>query len=228
MSEYRICEECEYKNNVSASQCFSCGADLSFVMISEEEEIFPNRDEEGNVAGTGGTTPPGPGRVKICDVCKHANDIGFMECVNCDNDISYIRPSPLNETRPDRTDPLPSASDPAPDTTSESSQAGRERATTLMEVLVFNGVQDGHKITIPAIGGILGREGIGAEYLDRSNFVSREHVHLEYAGDRWIMTVLGTNPTLVNGRVVPRGNQSPLEHGDMVRLADLDFKIELK
>ena len=227
MIEYRICEECRYKNDVGALGCSSCGADLSFVMISEEEDQC-NTVVAREVSAAGNTVelyPSCPKRVKIFDVCRHANDIGFMECESCDNDISYIRPTSLDENQSVQSMPC---SGTAPDITPDPSSACKGRATIVMKTLTFTGVHDGHQITVPDIGGILGREGIGAEYLDRSNFVSREHAHLEYSDDKWMMTVLGTNPTLVNERVVHKGDRSRLEHGDLVRLADMDFRIELK
>ncbi len=228
MKEYRTCEACAHKNDVAALVCARCGEDISFVMISEEEEA-PAIPENGG-GRSPGADPPGPRRVKICEVCGQVNDLGLMECEGCGGDISFIRARVLEESPPATPAPMPP---PAPsaqgrrNTAPASVQPDRTRPTAIMKRLALISVLDGHRIAVPHEGGDMGREGIGAAYLDRSDYVSRKHANLACMGDTWVMTVLGSNPTLVNGRPVPRGERCSLAHDDVVRLADMEFRVEL-
>jgi hypothetical protein len=213
MNEHRICEECQHPNAVHESLCTRCGADLSFVMISEagEHETAPPDPAPVDPA------PPSPAQpVKICEVCGTHNAIDEMECTHCQADIAYIRPQMLSAPPP------PVTPTPAPPT-----HQGSGRATMVMQHLVLVAIADGQSIEIPPQGGSVGREGLGAAYLDRSDFVSRQHIRLDYQNATWMMTVLGTNPTLVNDRRIAQGDSCPIEVGDVLHLADLEFRVRL-
>lgn len=63
--------------------------------------------------------------------------------------------------------------------------------------------------------------------LDTSRFVSKRHVVLKPREGNWFLRVCygASNPTQVNGVVVPKGREVDLASGDEIRLANLSFRF---
>ncbi len=59
--------------------------------------------------------------------------------------------------------------------------------------------------------------------------VSREHCEIYYDGNDYYVEDLGSsNGTYLNGTRVMRGMQMMIKDGDVVRISDMDFKIEIR
>ncbi len=82
MNKFRICENCEYKNDDSLLECDKCGADLSFIDPVEIEEV--KKVEE-------------TGEYRVCENCNHKNDVSLGECEECGANILFISPSVIEE-----------------------------------------------------------------------------------------------------------------------------------
>ncbi|KAA3642723.1 MAG: adenylate/guanylate cyclase domain-containing protein [Chloroflexi bacterium] len=81
---------------------------------------------------------------------------------------------------------------------------------------------------------VLGR-GPGADVdlteLDKNKFVSKRHAVILHEGDDWMLQCdpESSNPTHLNGELLPKGEKRPLNFGDKLLIADvaLDFKPAL-
>ena len=67
--------------------------------------------------------------------------------------------------------------------------------------------------------------------LDKNKFVSKRHALIFHEGDQWFLQSdpTSSNPTHVNGTLLPKGEKTELEFGDKLMIADvvLDFKPAL-
>ena len=61
--------------------------------------------------------------------------------------------------------------------------------------------------------------------LDKNSYVSKEHAWLHYQEGNWSLHVSdkSSNPTMVNGEVVPRGAEVQLNFGDKLQFADISL-----
>ena len=231
MEEYRICEKCSHKNKINASFCAECGDNIEHIMITDKESPGCNIDNTEQNKKLSQKSVKDPVKVKICDICKTKNKVRASTCKKCDNNLFYAKAVVIRENtqiksqqKLETKSQSLSASDKL---NSSNTQEVSSRNTTVMPRLAFIGLHDKFKISIPATGGILGREGIGAKYLNKSDYVSRQHISLSYLDAAWVMTVLGSNPTMVNGDAIEKGIQYSLSDGDLVCMADMEFKVKL-
>ena len=230
MEEYRICEKCSHKNKINASFCAECGDSIEHIMITDEDSPdFALYNAEQNKELSQKSVKDSV-KVKICDVCQNKNKVRASTC-KCGNNLFNTKAVIIREnTQIKSQQKLQSKSQSlsvSDKLTSSNTQEISSRSTTVMPRLVFIGLHDKSKILIPATGGILGREGIGAKYLNKSDYVSRQHISLSYLDAEWVMTVLGSNPTMVNGDAIEKGIQYTLSNGDLVCMADIEFKVVL-
>lgn len=63
--------------------------------------------------------------------------------------------------------------------------------------------------------------------LDLNHYVSKEHAWLHYREGTWILQVSSksSNPTTVNGEVVPKGAEVQLSFGDKLQFADISVRF---
>jgi type VI secretion system FHA domain protein len=67
------------------------------------------------------------------------------------------------------------------------------------------------------LGGTIGRSpGNGLVLDDPGKYISRNHAKIEFQDGAYCLADIGANPSLVNGRPVGNGRQSPLNDGDTV------------
>ena len=83
------------------------------------------------------------------------------------------------------------------------------------------------EITIAVDGEVLiGRDGVFAEYFDRSNYISRKHATLYFENGAVYVLDASTNGTFINGKRVEKMQKIPLHKGDKITFADMDFVLE--
>jgi pSer/pThr/pTyr-binding forkhead associated (FHA) protein len=100
-------------------------------------------------------------------------------------------------------------------------QGGQSFDVAGTEVLVGRGERDGEdppaKIDVGRVPGLHG-----------APTVSRRHARLRQHGGRWYLLVEpnSTNPTLVDGHLVPKGTEVPIDDGSRIELGDVALQFQ--
>ena len=78
-------------------------------------------------------------------------------------------------------------------------------------------------------GAIIGRRsGIYSQHLLQYNYISGTHAQLHYNQNRWLIEDKNSsNGTFVNGNRLAAGQATPLAPGDLVQLANIEFRVEI-
>mgnify|MGYP002623245951 CR=1 FL=1 len=78
-------------------------------------------------------------------------------------------------------------------------------------------------------GAIIGRRmGIYSQFLAQFSYISGTHAQLHYNQNQWLIEDKNSsNGTYVNGSQVASGQVVPLHHGDLVQLANIEFRVEV-
>ena len=89
-------------------------------------------------------------------------------------------------------------------------------------------VGDGFQIIVKS-GDVVGRQGVGAEYLNGFKTVSRRHARFYKKGDQWFIEDVGsTNGTFVNDRPIPPNQRHEIKDGDTVKLSSqVSLRVKL-
>jgi hypothetical protein len=168
-------------------------------------------------------------KIKKCPWCGHIHDQYAMFCVNpeCKNSLMSVQAvdeSALEDTP--SIENLPSENEARP-FHQEVFEPSRESAPQVTQVLGARLECVDHPSMKLAVynGYIAGRSGqIDLNGLNRSNYISREHVRFIKSGEEWQLENLSrTNPTLVNGQAIPVGGRYPLSAGAVITMADSKF-----
>ena len=149
---------------------------------------------------------------RICEACRHPNDVSYLECEKCQADLSFIHPSMVNLEPPSEIpDELP-----------------KSRSTVRMAQLKLVSLKDGFEILIPWEGGLIGREGnLSPDYFASNLYISNEHTRIEFNEDGYtLVDRTSTNGTRLNGVKVDKGIKYPLRSGDRVVFANMEFIVQ--
>jgi len=92
MLKYKICPSCHKKNTPTLLECIYCEADLTQVMVTDEETERMLEDKPVVVNNISKKTR----MVRICD-CGEKNPANARKCRACNEDISDITPTLDNE-----------------------------------------------------------------------------------------------------------------------------------
>ena len=158
--------------------------------------------------------------VRICeaDGCGHINeDLQRLECGRCGINISYIPPKMLAE------DGCPSGE--------QGRKAGATEAnpykTQTLQRIKLVGRRDGVEITVPPMGGIIGREGdLEPDYFCHNDFVSRKHARIFFSdAGYYIVDDNSHNGTMINNTLLVKGEKYPLCPGDSIVFANNEFVV---
>ena len=87
MNKYKICPECNKKNEPYVIECIYCEAELTGVKITDEET------ENTELNNTNVQTPVVMKMIRLCD-CGNKNPANARKCSICNEDISDITPIP--------------------------------------------------------------------------------------------------------------------------------------
>ena len=78
-------------------------------------------------------------------------------------------------------------------------------------------------------GYLLGRFANQREFLSRDGRVGNEHCYIQYRGDRWIVQDnWSRNGTFVNAHYIERGQERPLENGDVLTLGHKEDSMSFR
>lgn len=164
---------------------------------------------------------------RICRTCSYRNDVGDLQCTGCGADISFVNPTAVvnddQETTPEADKVMTDAS-----MTSRTPVKERIKATVTMPRLKVVNSRDGHEISIPVGGCILGREGDAeADYFERqSTFVGRKHLRIFLKeGAYYVIDEGSLNRTWLNKQLLEYNHEYSLKFGDYLILADLEFVV---
>ncbi len=78
------------------------------------------------------------------------------------------------------------------------------------------------------LGGSIGRAvGNGLILEDPSKYISRTHAKIEYGNGSYVLTDLGSNPSVINERPLGNGRQIALNHGDNLVIGDYQLSVTI-
>lgn len=152
--------------------------------------------------------------IRVCENCKHHNDINNLECEKCGFDLSFVIPVDERELEEKNIDVSTSNTTPSP------SQSNDECSNLLIVSI------DG-QLTIPIHNElVLGRDGANGSYFEKSNFVSRKHaIFYVEDGDVFVFDA-STNGTFLNDKRLPKLTKTPIHSSDKLTFADLVFEVK--
>jgi hypothetical protein len=167
---------------------------------------------------------------RICPHCSHPNVRGDLQCVECGANLTFVYPSrvvkAVGETTPATNKDISDGSLPYV----TSVQKSIKRTATLPRIKLVSG-RDGIKISIPAGGCLLGREGdVAADYFESQSttVVSRKHLRIFPRGGTYLVLDEGSlNRTWINKQILEYNHEYPLNIGDSLIMADLEFKVSI-
>ena len=144
---------------------------------------------------------------RICENCGTRNPVNVLECIKCSYDLSMVPPVRVEENQ----NVQPAASN---------------------DVIHANcwqlSYQKDPNLTIDISNSIMiGRdEEPLMSYGHTSTFISREHATLSVQGDALYVLDASTNGTYINGERLRKLVQTPVQHGDVITFADMDFRVQ--
>jgi len=94
-TKFKICPACEERNPPARFECLKCEADLTGIRVVDENSLQENTSKSGS--GEMNRDAAYNKLVKQCD-CGAANPPQARKCTACGEDISDIRPAPLQTT----------------------------------------------------------------------------------------------------------------------------------
>lgn len=94
--------------------------------------------------------------------------------------------------------------------------------------LELTGIEEGINLSIES-GDIIGREyGKHSSVLSKYNFISGRHAEFKYVNNQWLITDLNsTNFTFINGNKLLPLSAGKINDGDIIKLADKSFKVNI-
>lgn len=160
-------------------------------------------------------------KVKRCPQCNFANDQYAFLCSNpeCRESLMNVAPEAvlIKDQVPNKKEgTLPQEID----------KPGKslDGVTKRLEPMLASVNQKEFVFSVRHMG-VVGREGdINVSCLENSNYISRKHAMFFFSGAGWQLEVLtDTNPTYINGVLVPKGFKHSIKDGDKITLANSSF-----
>lgn len=157
--------------------------------------------------------------VRICPACGQENPASELMCRECLCLIGNVTPTPRGageEASPARE----SARDSGDAMADAAGTVKMSRFLTLLD-------SSGEEVIVCESGAVLGRNGVGAEYLQNMPTVSRRHCQIDMGREGWQVRDCGsTNGTWVNGARIE--GPTPLGAGDTLSLSQAcSLKVKL-
>ncbi len=82
------------------------------------------------------------------------------------------------------------------------------------------------QIVIPSSGGIVGRNALGAELLEKHHAVSREHIKVSYRGRIGLLIEdISKYGTFINSEQLVKGTTKFAHEGDVIKLYDFELIV---
>ncbi|WP_054637591.1 FHA domain-containing protein [Thalassobacillus sp. C254] len=164
--------------------------------------------------------------VRVCPVCGYHNPLDSLFCKGdgCGEDISFIPPTAVNELVDEDEQVNEEPVSPDPVTTGES----HPNQTIRMSEVILRSSMSGYEITIPVTGGTIGRSGnVVPEHFQNNQFVSNTHADILPGSAGYVLIDQNsTNGTKLNGERLLAQREYPLQDGDRVTFANMEFMVE--
>ena len=144
-------------------------------------------------------------KVRICRSCKTENSPTNIECSTCGGNISNIRPIEKNENveKPEH------AISDTPEI-----RIHQKPGATLRFL-----IEDRQELEAKD-SDIIGRNAVGADFLQNFPTVSRNHIRVfKQNGAWWMKNLTETNETWLNGKPVPQNEEREINEGDVLNLS---------
>ena len=145
---------------------------------------------------------------KICPSCGSKNPEHEIVCSNCMADLSGVEVTYQEGKNTAEGEPL------------------EDKTVVVSDHITLVG--DGFQIIVKS-GDVVGRQGVGAEYLNSFKTVSRRHARFYREGDQWFIEDAGsTNGTFVNDRPISTNQRYEIKDGDTVKLSSqVSLRVKL-
>ncbi|WP_139488212.1 FHA domain-containing protein [Brevibacillus dissolubilis] len=219
MLEVRICENCNHHNDISMMDCEKCRMDISY--------IRPERVPAGGGGEAPAPTPnPNPG-----ETAPFSPDAPFPlgRDNGADDRSSAAGQESGDSSAINRQSAPDQKSNAQPSTaTSAASHTGGASHTVRMQQLRLVAIRGGFSIEIPLYGGVIGRDGdFAKEFFQEHLYVSNRHATIRFNGVDYTIADHSTNGTRLNHQRLERDREYPLQDGDALVIANLDFRVQL-
>jgi pSer/pThr/pTyr-binding forkhead associated (FHA) protein len=151
--------------------------------------------------------------IKICE-CGERNPPGALYCAQCKEDISRLRPV---EEPPPGTEAVAEIdqAQAAGQSAAPAETHNRPRDEAALTLLAESGLEIGKA----GDGDIIGRAGVGSDYLIKFPTVARKHIQVFRQNGAWRLKNLSDNGTFLNGREVPQNGEREMNMGDELKLS---------
>lgn len=144
--------------------------------------------------------------VRICDNCGKKNPVSSLECEACGYDISFCIPVEYTEENIKKS--------------SEENQKDSKK------IWKFTAVDDENVYFSVDSETDIGRDNCEiSDYLNKSDFVSRQHCKIYVKESKLYVMDASTNGTYINGNRIEKLSEYSLNIGDEITFADIKFKI---
>ena len=151
--------------------------------------------------------------IRVCENCKHPNDINNLECEKCGFDLSFV--IPIDESELENQAEVLS-------NTTETDTPNSDNCENCNLCLIS---ADG-KLTIPIQNElVIGRDGVNGEYFEKSNYVSRKHAIFYVENGEVLVFDASTNGTFLNDKRLPKLTKAPVHSNDKITFADVSFEV---
>ncbi len=155
-------------------------------------------------------------KVKICE-CGGRNPPGALLCSQCQEDISRLSPAEEPGTAENGG---AAVSEPGPalgpnQAAAQAKPPSLASGEAALSILAEGGLEIGRARD----GDIVGRQGVGSDYLVKFPTVSRKHIQLFWQNGAWRLKNLSDNGTILNGREVPQNEEWEINPGDELKLS---------
>ena len=150
--------------------------------------------------------------IRVCENCKHPNDINNLECEKCGFDLSFVIPIDESEFHKQS------------ESSTNSTEVNTQNSSSCESNLCL--VSSDGNLTIPIHNElVIGRDGINGEYFEKSNYVSRKHAIFYVENGEVLVFDASTNGTFLNDKRLPKLTKTHVHSNDKITFADILFEV---
>lgn len=143
-------------------------------------------------------------KYKICPSCGTKNPEDEILCKKCMADLTSV------------------------EIVYDAQQEAQEDDKTVVSAKVLVLMGENFSIVVKS-GDVVGRQGIGREYLKSFQTVSRQHAKFYTEGNKWFIEDIGsTNGTFLNNNPLQPGQKREIKEGDIIKLSSqVSLRVKL-
>lgn len=212
MRKVKTCLFCNFYNDYRLSSCKNCGASLHDVIIEEIDTpdefatvITKEECEKCNIVENNENF------VRICPFCFEENKVGDDICYICNSKISHV--SPIKRENRDSIK-FKNTSD----------HIGLEEGTIISKRLILrNSNINLEFILVDKV--LIGRKDFLKLSQDICQYISREHLIIEFANGMVTVKDISTNGSSINGAKVEKSKGYTIKTGDQLTIHNVVFDV---